>query len=111
MQTYTIIKENQPSDIFNETKTQKYQKKQQSRQYQNRIASNDESRNSIFFSIFNIYISSPKIRNFKLLLLFFFNRTMKLSPYAASSLHCSIKRELSIIGLIPRKQDWKFNRI
>lgn len=74
MQTYTIIKENQPSNIFNETKTQKYQKKQQSRQYQNRIASNDESRNSIFFSIFNIYIyiSSPKIRNFKLLLFFFF---------------------------------------
>ena len=72
MQTYTIIKENQPSDILNETKTQKYQKKQQSRQYQNRIASNDESRNSIFFFQFSIYISSPKIRNFKLLLFFFF---------------------------------------
>jgi hypothetical protein len=55
MQTYTIIKENQPSNILNETKTQKYQKKQQSRQYQNRIASNDESRNSIFFQ-FSIYI-------------------------------------------------------
>jgi hypothetical protein len=61
MQTYTIIKENQPSNILNETKTQKYQKKQQSRQYQNRIASNDESRNSIFFFNFQYIYQVPRL--------------------------------------------------
>lgn len=66
----------------------------------------------IVFFFFNFQVPRLETSNYYCFFYYYFYRTMKLSPYA-SSLHCSlyIKRVLSIIGLIPGTQDWKFNRI